>query len=296
MATTTRFLRTSRPSHNIISSSSSSSISARTVRCGGKAGFNNGDKRVYGNGDQRKSTVPVKASVATSNSVMITKKPEVDGGIDLATLLPNVKKAMLVLVLRPLVIRRPRRLQIQMFIERVIINCRFFTLLAVAGSLLGSVLCFVEGCFLSVKSYFQFFNTLSQKADQAHIVHLLMEAIDMFLVGTALLIFGVGLYVMFVGSKNVEEKGPWLPNSNLFGLFALKAVPKWVEMESVSHAKSRIGYAIMMILQVGVLEKFKNVPMVTALDLACFAGAVLVSSACIFLLSRLSFGTSVKDS
>ncbi|KAK1554366.1 hypothetical protein Q3G72_011205 [Acer saccharum] len=292
MATTTRFLRTSRPSHNIISSSSSS-ISARTVRCGGKAGFNNGDKRVYGNADQRKSTVPVKASVATSNSVRITKKPEVDGGIDLATLLANVKKAVLVLVLRPLLKRRPWRLQIQMFIERVIINCRFFTLLAVAGSLLGSVLCF--GCFLSVKSYFQFFNTLSQKADQAHIVHLLMEAIDMFLVGTALLIFGVGLYVMFVGSKNVEEKGPWLPNSNLFGLFALKAVPKWVEMESVSHAKSRIGYAIMMILQVGVLEKFKNVPMVTALDLACFAGAVLVSSACIFLLSRLSFGTSVKD-
>ncbi|KAH7567330.1 hypothetical protein ACOSP7_010837 [Xanthoceras sorbifolium] len=292
MALTTRFLRTSRPSHHAISSSSSSSssLSARTtVRCVSKAGFN-GDKRVSGNGDTRKSTVPVKASVATSNSLMITKKPVVDGGIDLATLLANVTNAMLV-VSRTLVRRRPWRLPIQMFIERVIINCRFFTLFAVAGSLLGSVLCFVEGCFLCGKSYFQFFYTLSHKADQAHIMHLLIEAMDTFLVGTAMLIFGVGLYTMFVGSR----KGPWLPSSNLFGLFALKKLPKWVEMESVSQAKSRIGYAVMMILQVGVLEKFNNIRMVTSLDLACFAGAVLISSACIFLLSRLSFGTSVED-
>lgn len=63
-------------------------------------------------------------------------------------------------------------------------------------------------------------------------------------------------------------------------------------MESVSQAKSRIGYAVMMILQVGVLEKFDHVPMVNSLDLACFAGAVLISSATVFLFSRLSTGPS----
>lgn len=43
---------------------------------------------------------------------------------------------------------------------------------------------------------------------------------DMFLVGTAMLMFGVGLYTMFVGSKSVKEKG--LVGSNLFGLFQMK--------------------------------------------------------------------------
>ena len=66
-------------------------------------------------------------------------------------------------------------------------------------------------------------------------------------------------------------------------------------MKSVSQAKSKIGHAVMMILQVGVLEKFKSIPIVTNLDLACFAGAVFVSSACIFLLSRISVGSSLGD-
>lgn len=61
-------------------------------------------------------------------------------------------------------------------------------------------------------------------------------------------------------------------------------------MESMSAAKSKIGHAVMMILQVGVLEKFKNIPLSSAVDLACFAAAVLISSASIFFLSKLNVG------
>ena len=46
----------------------------------------------------------------------------------------------------------------------------------------------------------------------------------MFLVGTAMLIFGVGLYSMFVGSKSLKEKGPLLAGSNLFGFFYMKVL------------------------------------------------------------------------
>ena len=66
-------------------------------------------------------------------------------------------------------------------------------------------------------------------------------------------------------------------------------------MQSVSQAKSKIGHAVMMILQVGVLDKLKSVPVVTGLDLACVAGAVFISSACIFLLSKLSVGSTMED-
>ena len=47
---------------------------------------------------------------------------------------------------------------------------------------------------------------------------------DMFLVGTAMLTFGMGLYVMFVGTRSMKEKGPWLSGSNLFGLFSMKVI------------------------------------------------------------------------
>ncbi|PQM41052.1 uncharacterized protein Pyn_21327 [Prunus yedoensis var. nudiflora] len=233
--------------------------------------------------------VVVKASMATSDTKSITLKPQVNQGrlAELVSLLTKTNRALLIL-LRTALKPKPSRQQIQMFIERGIIDCRFFTLLAVAGSLLGSVLCFVEGCFIVLESYFQYFHALSHKTDQGHMVHLLIEAIDMFLVGTAMLIFGVGLYAMFVGSKAVKEKGPRFSESNLFGLFYMKAPPAWVDMKSVSQAKSKIGHAVVMILQVGLLDKFKSIPLVTPLDLACFAGAVLLSSAGIFILTRLS--------
>lgn len=59
-------------------------------------------------------------------------------------------------------------------------------------------------------------------------------------------------------------------------------------MNSIGQAKTKIGYALMMILQVGVMEKSESIPLVTGLDLACFAGALFISSASIFLLPRLT--------
>ncbi|PON36241.1 hypothetical protein PanWU01x14_330010 [Parasponia andersonii] len=244
-----------------------------------------------------KPSMAVAAAATSGSSILITSEPyqrinNIDGSaiLDLVSSVSNnVNNALLLLSKRT-----TSKRNIQMFIERAIIDCRFFTLFAVGGSLLASVLCFVEGCFIVVESYIQYFHNLSHKADQGHVMHLLIEAIDMFLVGTAMLIFGFGLYTMFVGSKSVKEKGPWLAGSNLFGLFYMKGLPTWVGMRSVSQAKSKLGHALMMLLQVGVLEKFKSVPLVTGADLACFAGTVLISSACIFLLSKLSV-SNVQD-
>jgi len=74
---------------------------------------------------------------------------------------------------------------------------------------------------------------------------------------------------------------------NIVGGMKFESPPGWLGMQSIAEAKSKIGHAVMMILQVGVLEKFKDIPLVTGLDLACFAASVLTSSACFFVLSRL---------
>ncbi|PNX86839.1 hypothetical protein L195_g042922 [Trifolium pratense] len=178
----------------------------------------------------------------------------------------------------------PRKYYVQDVRSWAIIDCRFFTLFAVAGSLLGSVLCFLEGCVLVIESYAHYLHTMSQRLDQGHLVHLLIEAIDMFLVGTALLMFGVGLYVMFVGSCRATYK----QNEPSGLLYIIKSPPRWVGMQSIEQAKSKIGHAVMMILQVGLIEKFNDIPLVTGVDLACFAAALVTSSATIFVLSRLN--------
>lgn len=66
----------------------------------------------------------------------------------------------------------------------------------------------------------------------------------------------------------------------------------WIGIdESAMQAKSKIGHAVILILQIQVLDKFKTIPVTNGMDLACFAGAIFLSSASIFLLSRVS----VKD-
>lgn len=61
-----------------------------------------------------------------------------------------------------------------------------------------------------------------------------------------------------------------------------------MNLQSLSQAKTGIGRSVVMILQAGVIDKLKDVPMTSVLDLACLAGTILLSSASIFLLSRLS--------
>lgn len=117
----------------------------------------------------------------------------------------------------------------------------------------------------------------------------LIFAPDMFLLGTAMLTFGMGLYVMFVGSRSKIKGDHQLSGKNLF---YFQTLPSLMGMKSVMQAKSRIGHALVMLLQVGVLEKFKNVPVVNGLDLAYFAGSVFVSSICVFILSRIPLTTT----
>uniref|UniRef100_A0A0D3EKM0 Uncharacterized protein n=2 Tax=Oryza TaxID=4527 RepID=A0A0D3EKM0_9ORYZ len=62
---------------------------------------------------------------------------------------------------------------------------------------------------------------MSQTIDQAEIVKLLIEAIDMFLICTALLTFGMGMCIMFYGSRSIQKPGMQVDNLHL-GSFNLK--------------------------------------------------------------------------
>ncbi|WVZ60493.1 hypothetical protein U9M48_010506 [Paspalum notatum var. saurae] len=178
---------------------------------------------------------------------------------------------------------------IEKIIHQVIVSCQSFTLIGVAGSLVGSVPLFAEGCALVMKSFVMNFHVMSHTVDKGEIIKLLIEALDMFLTGAALLTFGMGMYIMFYGSQSIQKPAPHINTSHL-GAFNLKKLKEGARIRTLTQAKTRIGHAILLLLQVGILEKFKSVPLVTGLDMACFGGAVLASSASVFLLSKLTMG------
>ncbi|KAF3780786.1 hypothetical protein EJ110_NYTH38522 [Nymphaea thermarum] len=174
-------------------------------------------------------------------------------------------------------------------IEKAIYRCRFLTFFAVLGSLAGSVLCFIKGCNYVVDSFIEYFS------GGGKMVLMLVEAIDIYLVGTVMFVFGMGLYELFVSTFDVtrpqsisftEENS--FAGSNLLGMFRLMERPKWLEIHSINELKTKLGHVIVMILLVGLFEKSKKVMINSPLELLCFAASILVSSGSLLLLSRLN--------
>ncbi|XP_074264525.1 uncharacterized protein LOC141587012 [Silene latifolia] len=170
-------------------------------------------------------------------------------------------------------------------LEKVIYRWRFVTLLGVMGSLIGSVLCFVKGCGIVAASFIEHF------AKSGKAIDLLVEAIDVYLLGTVMLVFGMGIYELFVSNLDIAKSQPGTihPNrSNLFGLFTLLERPRWLEIKSVNELKTKVGHVIVMLLLIGLFDKSKKAAINTPIDLVCFSASVLLCSGGLYLLSKLN--------
>ncbi|XP_054825552.1 uncharacterized protein LOC129323038 [Prosopis cineraria] len=182
--------------------------------------------------------------------------------------------------------KKPGKLEaIEEEIEKVIYRCRFLAILGVFGSLIGSFLCFIKGCTFVAETFMIYF------IDRSKVILMLVEAIDVYLLGTVMLVFGMGLYELFV--SNLGSAGS-LPDqndsyrSNLFGLFPLKERPKWLDIKTVNELKTKLGHVIVMLLLIGLFDRSKKAVIHTPVDLLCFCASVMLSSSCLFLLSKLN--------
>nr|XP_043609752.1 uncharacterized protein LOC122581582 [Erigeron canadensis] len=175
-------------------------------------------------------------------------------------------------------------------IEKVIFDFRFLALLAVGGSLAGSLLCFLNGCVYIVDAYKVYWTSCSKGVHTGKMVLRLVEAIDVYLAGTVMLIFAMGLYGLFISNApdNVspaEDRA--LKGSTLFGMFALRERPKWMKISSLDELKTKVGHVIVMILLVKMFERSKMVTIATGLDLLSYSFCIFLSSASLYILHNL---------
>ncbi|CAA7387672.1 unnamed protein product [Spirodela intermedia] len=268
------FLRSAiSPPSSSSSSSCSSSLGMSTV---GSSSFSSPARRMA----VRRVASPAKAYVAVEKAQEENK--------DLYALAADASAALLGFLWSEVKERKRRwELHAETMVENGIVGCRFFALIGVAGTLVGSILCFVEGCFLVWAAFLHRYYGSWERLEQAgEVMTLLIEATESFLVGSAMLYFGMGLYTMFVSSGGSKGLNRW-PISRAPAVSPHKTRPPCMEMERPSEAKAELGRAVVMLLQTGLVEKFKSVPLTNGLDLACFAASIFFSSAGIFLLSRL---------
>ncbi|KAK1413282.1 hypothetical protein QVD17_35053 [Tagetes erecta] len=174
--------------------------------------------------------------------------------------------------------------------DQVIFDFRFMALLAVAGSLAGSLLCFLDGCVYIIDAYKIYWTSCLRGVLSGKMVLRLVEAIDVYLAGTVMLIFAMGLYGLFI-SNAPDNLAPQddlaLKGSSLFGMFALRERPKWMKISSLDELKTKVGHVIVMILLVKMFEKSKMVPIATGLDLLSYSVCIFLSSASLYILHNL---------
>ncbi|KAL5543598.1 hypothetical protein UlMin_007382 [Ulmus minor] len=177
-------------------------------------------------------------------------------------------------------------------IEKIIFDFRFLALFAVAGSLAGSLLCFLNGCVYIVDAYKIYWTSCVKGIHTGQMVLRLVEAIDVYLAATVMLIFGMGLYGLFI--SNETDVAPTvdraLKGSSLFGMFALKERPKWMKISSLDELKTKVGHVIVMILLVKMFERSKMVTIATGLDLLSYSVCIFLSSASLYILHHLHKG------
>jgi uncharacterized membrane protein YqhA len=163
-------------------------------------------------------------------------------------------------------------------------------LLAVGGSLAGSLLCFLNGCVYIGEAYKVYWSSCVKGIHTGQMVLRLVEAIDVYLAGTVMLIFGMGLHGLFISNEPPDVPASVdrsLKNSSLFGMFALKERPKWMKISSLDELKTKVGHVIVMILLVKMFERSKMVTISTGLDLLSYSVCIFLSSASLYILHNL---------
>lgn len=63
----------------------------------------------------------------------------------------------------------------------------------------------------------------------------------------------------------------------------------------MNELKTKLGHVIVMVLLIGLFENSKKVTIETTTDLLCFAASILLSSGCLFLLSKLNTASSKEE-
>lgn len=155
-----------------------------------------------------------------------------------------------------------RNLDFRAIERRIVVSSRFLTLLAVFGTLAGSVLMFSLGVY----NVYEAFRYGLQGAGDAgpfgtSAVISIIEGLDRFLIAIVLLYFSYGVYSLFIHPEESQEK---------------LALPQWLRVKQIGQLKQVVAEVIIVILFVlflrVALQTFRNPNVaLSAIELATFA-------------------------
>ena len=165
--------------------------------------------------------------------------------------------------------------------EKVLYFSRFLTLLSVIGSLISAVVLFVYG---TINVYVAFRGFLSHPVSTGHaqlgeLLAVFVSSVDVYLFAMVLIIFGMGVYELFISKIDpVETK--------------LDARPSWLRITSIDDLKSSLGKVILMVLIVSVFEHSLSIDYDKSIDLLYASVAVVLVAVALYVTHLSSHNDS----
>lgn len=177
--------------------------------------------------------------------------------------------------------------------ELILYSSRFLTIFAVIISIFSSIVLFAKGTMEAIgtlslfwhkQNFRNLFNVIDRNEleDYEEILVGFISSVDIYLFAMVLLIFGMGIYELFIGKMDpVERKAD--------------ARPSWLQVSSIDDLKSSLGKVILMVLIVNFFKysldaSFNNDKSLLNLSI----GIVLVSLA-LFIANKSHGNLSEKE-
>lgn len=136
--------------------------------------------------------------------------------------------------------------------NRILESSKYLVLMGVIGLLVASAATFVWGAFRT----FNFITVLvATRGGDSGVVGSLIEVVDIFLVGTVLLITSLGLYELFISKLDL---------------------PDWLVIDDLTKLKTKLTDVIVLILAINFLKFFLKATNMVDLLLQAVAVAVVM--------------------
>lgn len=160
--------------------------------------------------------------------------------------------------------------KIEILFEQVIWNVRFFVVVPVIFSLLSCLNFFVMGTLEICQGFNLHFNPSEPESVTAYqIVVYIIGGIDYYLIGIVLLIFGLGIYELFISKIDSKEQ------TEAIGLF---------ENSSLEELKGKLVKVIVVALVISFFKKILTFQIEQATDLLYIGFSIFLIAVTNYLL------------
>jgi uncharacterized membrane protein YqhA len=159
-----------------------------------------------------------------------------------------------------------------LFFEGILYSSRFITYLAVLGSLLAAVALFVMSSVRIIRGLIFTVGAInsSNTEDIDTLTAIFVSSIDGYLFSMVLLIFGIGVYELFINKIDIVNKDK-------------DSKPNWLIIESIDDLKASLGKVILMILIVSFFEHSLKIHYDSINDLLFLGIGILLIATALFL-------------